>query len=224
MSLKITNADGDRPSVYLYGVIGDEYGGITSDEFRKELAQIPSKKPINVHIHSEGGDFFEGLAMRSQLAQRTGAVSVIVDGLAASAASLVAMGGKTITMAKHSWMMIHEARATMRGVTSNEMRSYADRMDATNSEIVSIYAGRWKGNEKELRTALDVETWLSADDTVKMGLADAISDSLSIAACVSPVMAFKHVPKDLATAGPSPAAIARKEKLTKALEYLRVVQ
>ncbi len=182
MALKITNA-GDRPAVYLYGDIGDEYGGITSDQFRKELAQIPTKEPIDVHIHSDGGSFFDGVAMHSQLAQRKGAVSVIVDGLAASAASLVAMAGKTITMAKHSWMMIHEANGAMRG-RARDFRAAADRLEATNAEIMSIYKNRWQGTEDALRAALDSETWLDAGAAMAAGLADSIGNEMAIAAHV----------------------------------------
>jgi ATP-dependent Clp protease protease subunit len=197
MGLTIKNEKSDLATVELYGIIGDEYGGITAAQFRKELASIPSKTPINLHIHSDGGSFFDGVAMHSQLRQRTGPVNVIVDGLAASAASLVAMAGKTITMAKHSWMMIHEAHAVTWGRAS-DFRAAADRLDATNTEIVSIYAGRWKGNEKEMRAALDAETWLSAEDAVEMGLADSVMDSMAIAACVvdSPLK-FKHAPQVL---------------------------
>jgi ATP-dependent protease ClpP protease subunit len=196
MGLKITNANGDRATVDLYGVIGDEYGGITADQFRKEVAAIPSKTPIDVHIHSDGGSFFDGVAMHSQLRQRTGEVNVIVDGIAASAASLVAMAGKTITMAKHSWMMIHEANGALHGRAS-DFRAAAERLEATNREIVSIYAGRWKGTEDELRAALDAETWLNAEQSVAIGLADSVSDSVAIAACVNANMKFKNVPKAL---------------------------
>lgn len=194
MGLKITD-NGSRVSVDLYGVIGDEYGGITADSFRKELAQIPAKTPIDVHIHSDGGSFFDGVAMHSQLKQRKGDVHVIVDGLAASAASLVAMAGKTITMAKHSWMMIHEANGIMRGRAS-DFRAAAERLEATNREIMSIYSGRWKGTEDDLRNALDVETWYSADDSVGAGLADNVSDSLAIAACLDQSkFTYKNVPQ-----------------------------
>ncbi len=214
MGLRITNAKGENPTVYLYGVIGDEYGGITSDQFRKVLAEIPSKQPIDLHIHSDGGSVFEGVAMFSQLSQRSGAVNVIIDGLAASAASFVAMAGKTIEMAQHSWMMIHEAHGGMSGRAS-DFRAAAERMDAINAEIVSMYSKRWKGTEAELLAALDAETWLDADAAVACGLADCISESMSIAACVDSRFGYKKLPEMLAKAGPSPAFLAREAELEK---------
>ncbi len=207
MGLRVNNVSSDAPSVYLYGVIGDDYGGITSAQFRKELAEIPPRKPINLHIHSEGGSVFEGIAMFNQLRQRIGKISVVVDGLAASAASFVAMAGSTITMAQHSWMMIHEAHGIKEGRAS-DFRAAADQIDAMNSEIVSIYAPRWKGTEAELRAAMDAETWLDAEAAVKVGLADAVGESLSIAACVSPEvnakLKFKCVPESLQSGEKSP--------------------
>lgn len=197
MGIKIRNSKDDHADVDLYGVIGDEYGGVTADQFRKELAKIPAKTPVTLHIHSDGGSFFDGVAIHSQLRQRAGGVHVVVDGLAASAASLIAMAGKSITMAKHSWMMIHEARAGSFGRAS-DFRAIAERLDATNSEIVSIYSGRWKGTEEELRSALDAETWLSADDAVAAGLADYVGDSLAIAARLDESkFTFKNAPQAL---------------------------
>ncbi len=219
MGLRITNAKGESPQVFLYGVIGDEYGGITADMMRKELAQIPSKENIDVHIHSDGGSFFDGLAMHSQLAQRQGKVNVIVDGLAASAASIVAMAGDTITMAKHSWMMIHEANGHMSGRAA-DFRAAADRLDATNSEIVSIYSKRFKGTDEEMRAALDAETWLDCEACCECGLADCVGDGMSIAACVDRSFGYKKTPEILAKAGPSPDFVAKEaliEELTKGL-------
>lgn len=200
MSLTITNASGERPSVYLYGVIGDDYGGVTSDTFRKELTAIASKKPIELHIDSPGGDFFQGVAIHSLLTQREGRVDVVVDGLAASAGSLVAMAGRSITMSKYSSMMIHEAQAnyTPSGRASDH-RKLADLLEAVNNTIVGIYSERWKGSEDELRAALDAETWLFADDAVTNGLADDVSEALAIAAKASELKVFnyRHIPDDV---------------------------
>lgn len=200
MGLKINNSSIDRAIVDLYGDIGDEFGGITSDQIRKELAQIPSNKAIELHIHSGGGSFFEAVAIHSTLKQRKGEVHVVVDGLAASAASLIAMAGKTITMAKHSSMMMHEAEGGKSGRAS-AMRALADRLDAVNRDIVAIYSKRWKGTEAELVAALDAETWLSAEEAVAAGLADFVGESLAIAACLdNSRFHYKNVPQEILNA------------------------
>lgn len=197
MALKITNAANERPEMWLYGDIGAFFGGISADEFRKSLDSIPKTKEMDLHIHSEGGIFFEGVAMHSALRQRKAPVRVIVDGLAASAASIVAMGGTTIEMADHAWMMIHEARSGGHG-TADELRREADRLDQINQEVVKIYMARWKGSEEELISALKEETWLTAEESIERGLADRVIEQMAVAAHVDIVkFPYRNVPETL---------------------------
>lgn len=197
MALKITNASAARPTVWLYGDIGAFFGGISADDFRKALMEVPPTKEFDLHIRSDGGSFFEGVAMYSLLRQRKAAVHVIVDGLAASAASVVAMAGKTVVMGSHSWLMIHEARSGGEG-TADELRFEADRLDQINAEIIRIYGARWNGTEKELITAIKNESWYPADQCVELGLADSIIEMAAVAACVDPKrFGYKHTPEPL---------------------------
>lgn len=197
MALKITNATANRPTVWLYGDIGAFFGGISADDFRKALAEIPSAKEIELHIHSEGGIFFDGVAMHSILRQRKGPVHGIIDGIAASAASVVAMGCTTIQMAIHAWMMNHEARSGGEG-TADELRAEADRLDQINTEVVRIYMARFNGTEKELIKALKAETWYTAEQAIAAGLADSIIDQPAVAARIDPQrFSYKHVPEPL---------------------------
>lgn len=197
MGLKITNSADERPTVLLYGDIGAAFGGITSIDFREALETIPSKKEINLHINSDGGLFFEGIAMYSIIRQRKAAVHCVVDSLAASAASVVAMGCTTIAMATHAWMMIHEARSGGEG-TADDFRKEAERLDEINRELVRIYMPRWKGTEKELKKALHDESWCTAEQSIELGLADTIIETMAIAAHVDPSkFGYKHVPQPL---------------------------
>lgn len=185
MALKITN-EADRPTLYVYGDIGAAFGGITANDLRLALADIPKKTPIDVRINSDGGVFEDGIAMRTLLKAREGEVRVFVDGIAASAASLVAMGGDVIEMAKGSWMMIHEARMDIDariGGTANRLRELSDQLqqlashvEATNGQIVSIYEPRWKG-QGSIADALAAETWFTESETVAAGLADRVAES-----------------------------------------------
>lgn len=200
MGIKITNQDSDRPNVWLYGVIGDMFGGVTADEFRQELGRISSKQAIDLHIHSEGGDFWDSVAMHAALRQRTGDTDVYVDGLAASGASLVAMAGKTVTMAEASFMMIHRVHA-IAGGTANDLRKHADQMDVIDSEIVDIYSSRFTGERAELTAALDSETWFNGESAMEAGFADEITESLPLAAkCdvrfLEQTLKAKHVPEE----------------------------
>lgn len=209
MALKITNASAARPTVWLYGDIGAFFGGISADDFRKTLSDIPSTKDIELHIDSDGGTFHEAVAMYSLLRQRKAPVHVIVDGLAASAASLVAMSGTTISMANHTWMMIHEARSGGEG-TAEDFRKEADRLDQINGEIVKIYGARWKGAKKDLVTAMNAETWYPAEQCIELGLADTIIDQMAVAAHVNPAkFGYKHTPEPLIAKTDEPPVFKR---------------
>lgn len=194
MGVNITNATTARPTVWLYGDIGASLGGLSSDDFRMVLSEIPQNKEIELHIDSDGGIYHEGVAMHSLLRQRKAPVTVIVDGLAASAASIVAMAGTTILMATHSGMMIHEAYSGGEG-TADDFRKEADRLDQINAQIVKIYMSRWKGSQKELASAMKSESWYQAEKTIELGLADRIIDQMAVAAHVNPQrFGYKRTP------------------------------
>lgn len=197
MAVKITTAAGERPVVWLYEDIGAAFGGVSADEFRQVLGTIPAKEPIDLRINSGGGIFTESIAIFTNLRQRKGSVFVYVDGLAASGASIVAMAGKSIEMARGSWLMVHEARALGEGKAS-DMRKAADRLEAINRQLIDIYSPRWKGTQDELVAALAEETWLTEDQAVEMGLADVVSEQMAAAARVDPEkFQYKAAPQRL---------------------------
>jgi len=196
MGLKITNMDDGMPEVSLYGVIGDEYGGVTAEQFRREVSAIDNNVDITLRIHSEGGSYVDAIAMFSNLRSRKGATHVVIDGLAASGGSVVAQAGKTIKMARGAWMMIHEARGGMMDATADDFRQKAELLEETNDQLVRIYKPRWKGTPNQLRKAIKDETWLTADSAVESGLADAVIEAMAMAAHVDPSkFAYCHVPE-----------------------------
>lgn len=197
MSIKVTNAAGERPTLWLYEDIGAAFGGVSADEFRQVLATIPAKQAIDLRINSPGGIFTEAIAIYTNLRQRKAAVHVYVDGIAASGASIIAMAGKSIEMAQGSWMMVHEAHALGEG-RAEDLRKAADRLEAMNKQLVTIYSPRWKGEEEELVAALAAETWLTENQAVERGLADNVSVALAAAARVDPEkFQYKAAPQKL---------------------------
>lgn len=198
MGLKITAAANDTPVLWLYGIIGEDFGGVTANEMRMALNTLPDGQDIELRIHSEGGSYTESIAIHSNLVRRAGQTAVIVDGLAASGGSVVAMAGNTIEVAGGGYLMIHEAHGAMQGARAHEFREAADLLDSTNSELVKIYSKRWKGSESELRAALGAETWYSAQQAVDVGLADSVLDSMAIAAYVdAKKLGYVQVPEPL---------------------------
>lgn len=198
--LRVTNAaGGQRRTLWLYGSIGAENGGVSADDLRQELNAIPNNEEIQLNIHSEGGSYLDAVAMHSMLSRRSGAVHVVIDGLAASGGSVVAMAGKTITMARNAWMMIHEASGSMSG-RAGDFESAVERLRNINEAIVGVYLSRWKGTSKELAAAIAAESWYDAPTAVQVGLADYVSDELAVAARLSPQSKFRNVPTELAVA------------------------
>lgn len=196
---KLTNVSGENAKLWVYEDIGGFFGGISANDMRLALSEVDDSMPLDVHINSGGGDYFEGIAMHSLLTNRDGVVNVFVDGLAASAASLIAMAGQNIEMAAGSQMMIHEVRAGFYG-TAGEFRNLAETMDSSNDDIVGLYKKRWNGTDKELRAALAAETWMNAETAVKFGLADKIAKKPSMAASVDvSKFHYKNIPDNFLT-------------------------
>jgi ATP-dependent protease ClpP protease subunit len=198
--LRITIAIGERPQIFVYGTIGAAFNGLSADEFRDVISQIPDSSDMLLRIHSDGGSFNDSIAMYTMLRRRSGQTHVLVDGLAASGASIIAMAGTTIGMAEGSWMMIHESRGALDS-TADAFRQAAERLDAVNDQLVEIYTPRWKGTESQLRAALNRETWYRDREAVKVGLADYVDDAVAVAAHVdSGKFKYRNTPATLGIA------------------------
>lgn len=184
--------------IYVYGVIGDDFwgDGITAKGFADNLKGLGDVKVLNVHINSDGGDVFQGRTIYSLLSAHPAKVTVKVDGLAASAASLIAMAGDTIEMAEGSFLMIHQAWTVTRG-RSSDLRKTADLMDQVNETMVSSYTKRSKQKPEKIRKMMEDETWMEASEAVSLGFADVVTGAISMAACVSDPNRFKNLPSQL---------------------------
>lgn len=158
--------------VSIYDEIG--FFGVTASQFTRELALI-STPTINLHLNSPGGDVFDGIAIYNALKAHKATVNVVVDSIAASIASVIAMAGDTVTMSRGSMMMIHEPFALVIG-DSREMRKAAESLDLMGDSIAEIYAARAGKTREDWRDAMAEETWYSADDAVKAGLADRVGE------------------------------------------------
>lgn len=161
----------DTTDVYIYQEI-DWFWGISADDFIQELNEVTTPN-INLRLNSPGGEVFDAIAIYNALVSHPANVTVYVDSLAASAASLIAMCGDKIVMMVGSQMMIHDAMGVSIG-NAAELRDYADWMDKQSDNIASIYARRAGGEASEWRDRMIAETWLFADEAVEIGLADEV--------------------------------------------------
>lgn len=199
-------ASGDDATITIYDVIGEDWwtgGGFTDKRMAAALRSI-GDRDVTVDINSPGGDMFEGIAMYNMLAQHKGRVTVNVMGLAASAASIIAMAGDTINMAPGSFMMIHNAWGVVVG-NKADMRASADIFDSFDGSLADIYEARTGVARGEIIKLMDAETFMSASDAIKRGFADgeaASSTAASAAAKHDPaLMARRQTEAALAKAG-----------------------
>lgn len=149
----------------------------SANTFRDQLAQNPNAKQIDIYINSYGGSVFEGTAIYSQLKRHPAHKVVHIDGFACSIASVIAMAGDEIIMPRNALMMIHNVWQYVCG-NSAELRKAADDLDVINDSSMQAYLLRAgdKLDKKTLAKMMDNETWLSAADCIKYGLADKYAD------------------------------------------------
>ena len=168
----------DRAVLVLSGAIdsGESWydDAVWPERFRSEL-DAHAGEDIQVEINSPGGDVFAGFEIYNMLLAHTGSVRVRVVGMAASAASLIAMAADPgeLVMCEASMLMIHNPWTSAWG-NSEALREQADVLDMIRDVMCSCYMRRFAGNQEELERLLDEETWMTPARAVELGLCDAI--------------------------------------------------
>lgn len=173
----------------LYGDIGDlqfadmDIYPVSALRIAEEIKALGDVNRIDVRINSYGGEVFSAQAIYSILKSHKAEVTVYVDGIAASAASLIAMAGNQIIMPENAIMMIHNPSSGVWG-TALEMRNAADVLDKVRQAMIPAYARSGKSND-ELEALLDAETWMTGTEAVEMGFADKTEAPVAIAASIA---------------------------------------
>lgn len=160
----------DVTDLLIYDEIG--FFGVSAQDVTDSLADVTGD--LNVRLNSPGGDVFDGVAIYNALSDHPGKVTVTVDGLAASAASFIAMAGDTVRMNRASQMMIHDASGLCIG-NAGDMTEMAALLDRVSDTIAGIYADRTGVDVEAWRGQMRTETWYSAEEAVSAGLADAMT-------------------------------------------------
>ncbi len=166
-------------TVRLYDPI-DSWGGdwgVSAKEFAALLDETPDDvSEIRLHLNSPGGEVFEGLAILNLLRSHRAKVTTVVDGLAASIASVIAMAGDEVLMAPNSELMIHDAWGLTIG-NAADMHAMAETLDHLSNNIASVYAGKAGGTAEDWRALMRLETWFGADEAVAAGIADSLAET-----------------------------------------------
>lgn len=198
--VRVNAVDRGRPRIWLYGEIGDRQGGIIADDLRRAFAEVPNNKDVELHIHSDGGDYSEGVAMHSIVEARQGRTIGVVDGRACSAATFPLMACSEVVMTTGSWLMIHEASGSVSSGRLEDFERATEVLAETNRSIAEIYRPRWRGSMESLRQAMMKETWFAPTEAISAGLADSISDRVALAASVNRRHSYKNIPATLSIA------------------------
>lgn len=171
----------------LYGEISDySWWGdeVTPKQFWEDLQALSDIKELRVYINSPGGDVFAGQAIYSMLRRHSATKVVFVDGLAASAASVVAMAGDRIVMPHNAMLMVHNPWTIAMG-DANTFRAIADDLDKIRESLVAVYEAKTGLERERIIEMLDAETWMTAEEAVAMGFATEIEESKAVAASVA---------------------------------------
>ncbi len=144
--------------------------GTTAARIKSELKAI-GNNPVLVYLNSPGGDAFEGVAIYNLLREHKGEVTIRVLGMAASAASVIAMAGDKIELGEATSIMIHSAWGVVVG-NRNDMRDFADMLDKLDRSIADVYAQRSGQKVDDVLQMMSDETWMYGEDAVSKGFAD----------------------------------------------------
>lgn len=172
-------AQSSGAEVVIYDEIGAD--GVSAKGFLAELAALPDATPLALRLNSPGGSVFDAVAIYNAIKRHTGTVTVWIDGIAASAASYIAMAGDEVIMPENAFLMIHDPAGMVMG-TAIDMRSMAEALDKIKGSLLQGYAAKSGRPQEEIAPLMAAETWLDAKDALDLGFADRIAEPVRIAA------------------------------------------
>ncbi|WP_438362797.1 head maturation protease, ClpP-related [Nioella halotolerans] len=181
-------------------LIYDEIGayGVSAKGFLAELGALPDDAAIDLRLNSPGGSVFDAVAIHNALSRHSGPVTVWIDGIAASAASYIAMAGDAIVMPENAFLMIHDPSGLVMGMAA-DMREMAGTLDKIAAGMTRGYAARSGKTEDEIAALMAAETWFSAAEALEVGLATQLAEPVRIAASFD-IGRFRNAPPELVEA------------------------
>lgn len=185
----------DAATIQIMEPIGEDFfafeGGVTARKVAAALRSI-GPRPVSVEINSPGGDVFEGIAIYNLLRDHPEQVTVKVLGLAASAASLIAMAGDRVEIGRAGFLMIHNAWVIAMG-DAPALRASADWLEPFDAAMAGVYAARSGLDEADLRRMMAEELWMNGEAAIEAGFADALlpADAVTTGADVADARALR---------------------------------
>ncbi len=234
---KVSNSTAEMT---IYAPIEDEeswwYDSVSPKGVRRALKNLGNVDEVVVRINSPGGSVFAGLAIYQTLKDHKAKITVKVDGLAASAASVIMMAGDTIIMGTGAMVMTHNPWMVAMG-EAKDFREAADMLDKIQTSLISVYEERTGKTGDELKAMMDATTWLTADEAVALGFADEVDRQTKVSASIKngiatfgtqrfDMRAFASIPslpeeKEEEPEKPEPAPSAKGDETVKDLNELK---
>ena len=184
----IQNKASETADIYIFDEIG--MYGVTAQDFIGEIKELKNT-PINLRINSLGGDVFNGMAIYNVIKKREAKTTVYIEGIAASIATIIALGADEVVMSENSLFMIHNAWGGTMG-DAKDMRKSAETLEKISTELTEIYMKKTGLSYDVVSNMMDEETWLNSEEAYELGFVDTISDAIKIAAKYD-VSKFKNI-------------------------------
>lgn len=181
--------------IYLYGFVGMGFfeDGFTALDVAEALATLGRKSDVTVRLNSGGGIAAEALAIKSLFKDHPGQVKIIVDSVAASAASLLAMGGDQVIMKSGSMMMIHDPSGITVG-NSEDHQKTVEGLETMANSMAEVYADKTGKPVEDMRQIMIDETWMTAAETVEQGFADSTESTRAVRPAPFDYRLFRNAP------------------------------
>src|SRR5580765_2029028 len=212
--------------IVIYDEIGRSWWGehtVSAKQFLEDLNGLGDVSNITLRVNSPGGDVFDGVAIHNALKNHKATVTAHVDGIAASAASFIAMAADKIIMPSNAFMLVHGASGFAMG-TADDIRALADDLDRIDKSLTATYASRAKTTQAKVKALMKEDRLMDADEAKSLGFADEVTAPIKMAA----KFPLRLLPKAAAarlqalagddeTEPPEPAAVPAAEPVPPAL-------
>jgi ATP-dependent protease ClpP protease subunit len=172
------------------------FDGFTHAEVVSALGEIGPDADLTVHINSGGGIATEGTAIRAALADREGRTDIVIDGIAASSASIIAMAGDSLSMSLGSLMMIHDPSGSTWGTVEDHEKSIKA-LNSVGNTFARVYARKSGKSDDECREIMKAESWFTPEEAVAAGFADAALEDQGAPVAAFPYQQYAHAPREL---------------------------
>lgn len=201
---EVSNAAGTA-SIYIYDIISADYG-VGAEDVISALDACTGVKTVNMHIHSPGGDVFESRAIIAAIDRFDGQVVAHIDGLAASAATSIALAADEVVMAESALFMIHNAKGMVWG-DKTAMRDTADLLEKVEGSIVNDYTTKTGKDAAEIAALMNAETWMTAQEALDGKFIDRIAAKAAKPSNAWNLSAFSKAPVAQEETAPEPTPV-----------------